>query len=482
MRPQALYITLFVTDAFFDRVLHELARSFETLDEACIHKVRVISLGNDPALTTEVVDEGFERACKKLFAGEALQCAKTGKVHALRTLIIKFNIPQFFAVNPITAISRVGGKSVHIFAWFSGMTTAAFMVIAPEKYGGPGNVREKAEAQVKKTGIPFEDAVHDILFTPKGKIHHFPGLPPMYDYELYPQDSAHTSRFAAQTFPRMHETLDLCQGIFFNSPASYESEAFEQARMWLGETGRSAYACGPLVPHTSIAKLNEVGQTMKGAEIMKFLDTTLRKAGEKSLLYISFGSMYWPGSPETLWAFLDIVMELHIPFLLSHAAPRAAILPDEFVQKVQAYGKGFLSPWAPQQTILEHPATGWFLTHGGHNSVVESISAGVPMIAWPFHADQPLNAVRISEVLGIGYELIEVRTGHGLHPLHRNGRKPVGTIDALKAEANDVLRKAFGDDGAQKREKVLALKQSFDQEWEEGGTAWKDIHAFLDSL
>lgn len=32
-----------------------------------------------------------------------------------------------------------------------------------------------------------------------------------------------------------------------------------------------------------------------------------------------------------------------------------AVVPDEVKEKVKAYGKGMLTPWSPQQTILEHP-------------------------------------------------------------------------------------------------------------------------------
>ncbi|KAI9066607.1 glycosyltransferase family 1 protein [Trametes sanguinea] len=484
VKMHPLQITFFTTDSYVDRILNELANSFEPGEEAYADRVRVLSLGNDPSFTTEVVDEGFELACEKLVAGEALQCAKTGRVYAAlpppQAAII-----DFFAVKPIAAIKEASANTIKVYAWFSGMTTAAFMVVAPEKYGGPGNIRVKAEELADKTGRGFEEAVVDLLFTPKGKIHKFPGLPPMIDYELYPQETPVSAHFVSQTFGRMYEALETCDGVFFNSPASYENEALEAARAWFGETGRSAYVCGPLVPCISEHGYHDINikTSKEGAEIIDFLDNTLKSSGERSLLYISFGSMYWPTkSPEKLWAFLDIAMELNIPFLLSHASPRAGVLPVEIVEKVRTYGKGMLSPWTPQQVVLEHKATGWFVTHCGQNSVIESIVAGVPMIAWPFNADQPLNAVRISEVLKVGYELIEVRTGYGLHPLHRNGRKPVGTIDAVKAETKDVLTKAFGDDGAQKREKLLALTRAFKQEWEEGGASWRDVHAFLDSL
>ena len=47
----------------------------------------------------------------------------------------------------------------------------------------------------------------------------------------------------------------------------------------------------------------------------------------------------------------------------------------------------------------------------------------------------------------MGYELLEVRTGHGLKPIYRTGYTPKGTIEAIQAEARDVLTKAFGADG-----------------------------------
>lgn len=100
---------------------------------------------------------------------------------------------------------------------------------------------------------------------------------------------------------------------------------------------------------------------------------------------------------------------------------------------------------------------------------------------WPFGGDQPLNAVLISDHHKIGYELLEVRTTYGLKPIYRTGYTPVGTIEALKAEARDVLTKAFGEDG-EKREKLEVLRKSVITEWEEGGSSKRDITAFLDDI
>lgn len=107
----------------------------------------------------------------------------------------------------------------------------------------------------------------------------------------------------------------------------------------------------------------------------------------------------------------------------------------------------------------------------------------VHSILWPFGGDQPVNAVHLSEQLNVGYELIEVRTGPaGLHTIYRNGRTPVATIEAIKGEARDVLAKAYGPDGVEKRERLVALTNAVTHEWEEGGGALRDVKAFLGTL
>ena len=103
-------------------------------------------------------------------------------------------------------------------------------------------------------------------------------------------------------------------------------------------------------------------------------------------------------------------------------------------------------------------------------------------ILWPFAADQPANAAYLTDTLHAGYELIEVRTGPGLLPILRTGRKAVGTVDAIRAEAREVLAKAFGSDGADKRTNVEKLQHAILGEWDEGGAGKADAMAFLENL
>ncbi|XP_072397688.1 UDP-glycosyltransferase UGT4-like [Diabrotica undecimpunctata] len=57
--------------------------------------------------------------------------------------------------------------------------------------------------------------------------------------------------------------------------------------------------------------------------------------------------------------------------------------------------------WIPQEEILAHPNCKLFITHGGYNSVIETIYHAVPVLAMPLIGDQHLNAARIVD-LNIG--------------------------------------------------------------------------------
>ncbi|KAF8674832.1 hypothetical protein HU200_047963 [Digitaria exilis] len=61
--------------------------------------------------------------------------------------------------------------------------------------------------------------------------------------------------------------------------------------------------------------------------------------------------------------------------------------------------------WAPQTAILQHPAVGAFVTHCGWNSVLETVTTGVPVLTWPMVFQQFITERFVTEVLGIGERL-----------------------------------------------------------------------------
>ncbi|XP_021744556.1 7-deoxyloganetin glucosyltransferase-like [Chenopodium quinoa] len=77
----------------------------------------------------------------------------------------------------------------------------------------------------------------------------------------------------------------------------------------------------------------------------------------------------------------------------------------EFEEEIKE--RGLLTSWCDQEKVLGHPSIGGFVTHCGWNSMIESISNGVPMICCPFFAEQGTNSWYCCTHLGIGVSMSE---------------------------------------------------------------------------
>jgi len=78
-------------------------------------------------------------------------------------------------------------------------------------------------------------------------------------------------------------------------------------------------------------------------------------------------------------------------------------LPEGFAEAVA--GRGLTVGWCDQEAVLEHRATGGFLSHCGWNSTLESLRAGVPLLCWPFFSEQVTNCRYACDVWGVGLEM-----------------------------------------------------------------------------
>ncbi|TVU35888.1 hypothetical protein EJB05_17795, partial [Eragrostis curvula] len=136
-----------------------------------------------------------------------------------------------------------------------------------------------------------------------------------------------------------------------------------------------------------------------------------------------------------------------------------SFLPEGFVERTR--GRGLAVPfWAPQVEILSHRAVGGFLSHCGWNSTLEAVAAGVPTLAWPLYAEQRMNAVMLSE-----------RVGLALRPM-ANDRVNDGVV--LREEvATAVTELMVGEKGAAAREKARELREAAAEAWAPDGPSCK---------
>ncbi|XP_023756594.1 UDP-glycosyltransferase 75C1 [Lactuca sativa] len=126
---------------------------------------------------------------------------------------------------------------------------------------------------------------------------------------------------------------------------------------------------------------------------------------ENSVIYVSFGStaVLSRGQKEEL---LRGLMESCRPFLLVLRDDGEE--EDEEIKELKEKigDDGLVVGWCSQTEVLRHGAVGCFVTHCGWNSTLESMVAGVAVVACPQFADQTTNAKMVEEVWGNGVRAV----------------------------------------------------------------------------
>ncbi|CAL5441378.1 unnamed protein product [Camellia sinensis] len=168
------------------------------------------------------------------------------------------------------------------------------------------------------------------------------------------------------------------------------------------------YAIGPLQLQLNSSildgELKSIGSNFwkEETECIKWLNTK----PPKSAVYVNFGSIIIM-SPQQMAEFAWGLANSNQTFLwiirYDLVVGESAILPPEFWEQTKE--RGYIASWCSQEQVPNHPSIGGFLTHNGWNSTLESISSGVPMICWPFFANQQINCRYCCAEWGVGMEI-----------------------------------------------------------------------------
>lgn len=127
--------------------------------------------------------------------------------------------------------------------------------------------------------------------------------------------------------------------------------------------------------------------------------------------------------------------------------------------------------WAPQMTILNHPAIGVFVTHCGWNSILEGICAGVSMVTWPVFAEQFFNEKLVTDVLRTG-----VSVGNIIW-------QKVGSEGVTSAAVATAVRRAMvGEEAVEIRGRAKEWKEISRKAVGEGGSSYNDLSALIDEF
>ncbi|OAY78155.1 7-deoxyloganetic acid glucosyltransferase [Ananas comosus] len=158
---------------------------------------------------------------------------------------------------------------------------------------------------------------------------------------------------------------------------------------------------------------------------------------ERSVVYVSFGSFavmsrkqfleFWRGLVGSGRRFLWVVR----PDLIEEGGWTDEM--ESMIEGARDRDRARVVGWAPQREVLGHRAVGCFMTHSGWNSTLESMVEGVPMICWPFFADQQINSRFVSEVWRIGLDMKDTCERSTVERMVR---------EAMEGDAADELRRS----------------------------------------
>ncbi|XP_018472911.1 flavonol 3-O-glucosyltransferase-like isoform X2 [Raphanus sativus] len=169
----------------------------------------------------------------------------------------------------------------------------------------------------------------------------------------------------------------------------------------------------------------------------------IKKQGTASVAYISFGTVMTP-PPGELVAIAEGLESSNVPFVWSLKEKNMVQLPKGFLERTRE--QGIVVPWVPQVELLKHESTGVYVTHCGWNSMLESVSGGVPMICRPCIGDNGLNGRAVEVIWEIGMMIIGgVFTRDGFVKcldqvlVQDDGKKMKSNVEKLREQAHQAV-------------------------------------------
>lgn len=123
-------------------------------------------------------------------------------------------------------------------------------------------------------------------------------------------------------------------------------------------------------------------------------------ADGKPLVFCSLGTLQ--GSRSKMFqAVAAAAADLDVNLVIAHGG----LLPPSEIAKLR--GRPMVRPYVPQRALLARCTLA--ITHAGFNTVMDSLSFGVPMVALPITFEQPATGARL-ERAGVGVALQRRRT------------------------------------------------------------------------
>ena len=293
-----------------------------------------------------------------------------------------------------------------------------------------------------------------------------PGLPLLNNSDLPSfliPPKGNTYKFALPGFQKHLEMLN-CESnpkVLINSFDALESEA-------LGAINKfNLMGIGPLIP-SAFLDGKDPSDTSFGGDLFRSSKDYIQWLNSKpksSVIYVSFGSLFVLSkqqSEEIARGLLDGGRPFLWVIRLEENEEEKTLSCHEELER-----QGMMVPWCSQVEVLSHPSMGCFVTHSGWNSTLESLTSGVPVVAFPQWSDQATNA-----------KLIEVVWKTGLRAMVNQE----GIVEADEIKRCLELVMGSGERGEEMRRNATKWKLLAREAVKEGGSSDKNLKNFMNEV
>ncbi|KAJ0703032.1 putative crocetin glucosyltransferase [Helianthus annuus] len=275
-------------------------------------------------------------------------------------------------------------------------------------------------------------------------------------------------KFILESMKDHLDVLKISSRLLVNTFDELEVEAIKSIEKLV------VFPVGPLVPSEFLdgngQSYNSFGCDLFEKPVEDYIKW-LNAKPKSSVVYVSFGSL------ATLA--IDQVEEI-ASGLVESGRPFLWVIRDSDqvgkLSKIEELKKqGMIVSWCSQVEVLTNQAIGCFVMHGGWNSTVEALAAGVPTIVFSQWSDQATNAKMIEDFWKIGVK-VKKREGDGMV----EGKEIKRCVEIVMEDGEmsrnaekwkELARQALGNSGS------LALNlQAFVHDVRNKTTIYKNSH------
>ncbi|KAK3221648.1 hypothetical protein Dsin_008673 [Dipteronia sinensis] len=231
---------------------------------------------------------------------------------------------------------------------------------------------------------------------------------------------------------------------------------------------------GPLVSPFMFGKEETVAGNV---DIWRVEDSCIEFLDKKpisSVVYISFGSINVL-TQDQMDSVATALKNSNRPFLWvikpleKNFGMKSGELPTEFLEETK--DRGLVVKWCPQERVLMHRSIACFVTHCGWNSTLETVVAGVPVVAYPKWSDQPTDAKLLVDVLKMGVKMRIYGDDDGVFS--------DGVVERCIAEVTDVGLKLKA---TEMKKRAVALKEAAKKAVDDGGSSDMNMDRFISEI